>query len=102
MSTHSTFGGAAATVLRAWNGGDKINATLSSTVTLDNRGVITRTYTSLKAAAEENSRSRVFGGVCCLPYLFIGFDACKERVGEADVTCVDRFTLPLPVLRVLR
>jgi hypothetical protein len=50
-------------VLTAWNGGDKINATLSSNVTIDNRGVITRTYTSLKAAAEENSQSRVFGGV---------------------------------------
>jgi urocanate hydratase len=50
--------------LTAWNGGDKINATVSSNVTIDNRGVITRTYTSLKAAAEENSQSRVFGGVC--------------------------------------
>jgi len=63
VSTHSTFGGAASTVLRAWNKGDRINASLSSNVTLDNRGVITRTFTSLKEAAEENSKSRVFGGV---------------------------------------
>jgi hypothetical protein len=71
VSTHSTYGGAAAAVIRAWNGGDKIDATWSSNVTLDNRGVITRRYTSLKFAAEENSRSRVFGGVsnsfvCCV------------------------------------
>ncbi len=53
-------------MLRAWNGGSDVisaPATLSSNVTLDNRGVITRTYTSLKAAAEENAASRVFGGV---------------------------------------
>jgi len=63
VSTHSTFGGAAAAVLGVWNGGDVINASFSSNVTLDNRGVITRSYTSLKFAAEENSRSRVYGGV---------------------------------------
>lgn len=63
VSTHSTFGGAAAAVIRIWNGGDKIDATVSSNVTFDNRGVITRTYKSLKEAAEENSKSRVFGGV---------------------------------------
>jgi hypothetical protein len=67
VSTHSTFGGAAVAVLRAWNGGkDKIpgaGVTVSSNVTLDARGVITRTYTDLKVAAEENSASRVFGGV---------------------------------------
>ncbi|KAK4451377.1 phosphatidic acid phosphatase type 2/haloperoxidase [Podospora aff. communis PSN243] len=63
VSTHSTFGGAAAAVLRVWNGGDEIDATWSSNVTIDNRGVITRRFTSLKFAAEENSRSRVFGGV---------------------------------------
>jgi hypothetical protein len=66
VSTHSTFGGAGAAVIRAWNGGDKVQATFSSNVTLDNRGVLTRTYTSLEAAAKENSRSRVFGGVSCL------------------------------------
>ncbi|KAK4127025.1 acid phosphatase/Vanadium-dependent haloperoxidase, partial [Parathielavia appendiculata] len=68
VSTHATFGSAASTVLReAWNGGsDAIDATLSSNVTLDNRGVITRRFTSLKAAAEENARSRIFGGVSYL------------------------------------
>ncbi|KAL2137284.1 hypothetical protein VTI74DRAFT_5015 [Chaetomium olivicolor] len=79
VSTHSTFGGAAAAVLRAWNGGDKIDATLSSNVTLDNRGVITRRYTSLKAAAEENSQSRVLGGI---HFTFAGVEgiALGERV----------------------
>lgn len=84
VSTHSTFGGAAAAVLKAWNGGDKINATWSSNVTLDNRGVITRTYTDLKFAAEENSKSRVFGGVSSAPhhlicFLFLGTDAGFAR-----------------------
>lgn len=64
VSTHSTFGGAASTVLRAFNGGsDSIDATVSSIVTLDNRGTITRRITNLTAAAEENAASRVFGGV---------------------------------------
>ncbi len=62
-STHSTFGGAAAAVLRAYNGGDRISVTISSNVTLDNRGVITRTFTNLTEAALQNAASRVFGGV---------------------------------------
>ncbi|KAK3362457.1 phosphatidic acid phosphatase type 2/haloperoxidase [Lasiosphaeria hispida] len=78
VSTHSTFGGAAAAVIRVWNGGDKINATLSSNVTLDARGVITRRYFSLKEAAVENSRSRVFGGI---HFTYAG--ATGEDVGEA-------------------
>ncbi|SPO03592.1 uncharacterized protein DNG_06275 [Cephalotrichum gorgonifer] len=63
VSTHSAFGGAAAEVLRAYVGGDTIDASLSSNVTLDARGVITRHYTSLTEASEENARSRVLGGV---------------------------------------
>jgi hypothetical protein len=63
LSTHATFGGAAAAVIRAWNGGDIINVTVSSNVTLDSRGVITRHITNLTAAAVENGNSRVFGGV---------------------------------------
>ncbi|KAG7292829.1 hypothetical protein NEMBOFW57_002874 [Staphylotrichum longicolle] len=82
VSTHSTFGGAAAAVLRAWNGGsDAINATLSSTVALDNRGTITRTFTSLRAAAEENSKSRVFGGI---HFTFAGVEGIK--LGEKVAT----------------
>ncbi|KAK4156144.1 vanadium chloroperoxidase [Chaetomidium leptoderma] len=82
VSTHSTFGGAAAAVLTtAWNGGaDQIPAVvLSSNVTLDGRGVITRTFTSLREAREENSRSRAFGG---FHYTFAGVEgiALGERV----------------------
>ena len=63
VSTHGTFGGAASAVLRAYVGGDTINATISSNVTLNNRGVITRKFTNLTATAIENGQSRVFGGV---------------------------------------
>lgn len=63
-STHSTYGAAAAAVIRAWNkGSDKISATLSSNVTIDNVGVITRSYTNLTVAVIENADSRIFGGV---------------------------------------
>ncbi|KAH6853995.1 phosphatidic acid phosphatase type 2/haloperoxidase [Chaetomium sp. MPI-CAGE-AT-0009] len=77
VSTHSTFGGAAVEVLRAWNDGrDEIpgGVTISSNVTLDARGVITRTYTSLREAAEENSASRVFGGI---HFTFAGVEGIK-------------------------
>ena len=40
-----------------------ISATLSTNVMLDGRGVIIHMYTSLKAVAEENPKSCVFGGV---------------------------------------
>ncbi|KAL2021593.1 hypothetical protein VTK56DRAFT_6946 [Thermocarpiscus australiensis] len=68
VSTHATFGGAAAAVLReAWNGGsDAVDASWSSNATTaDGRVgvIIARRYTSLRAAAEENARSRVFGGI---------------------------------------
>jgi hypothetical protein len=49
--------------MRAYNGGDIINVTISSNVTFNNRGVITRTFTNLTEAALENAASRVFGGV---------------------------------------
>jgi PAP2 superfamily len=63
-STHATFGGAGSAVIRAYNkGSDTIDVTVSSNVTLNNRGVITRTYTNLTEAAIENGESRVFGGI---------------------------------------
>lgn len=66
-STHANFGGAAAQVIRNWNKGkDEINVWLSSNVTLDNVGVVTRNIKSLRAAAIENGNSRVFGGVSFL------------------------------------
>lgn len=69
-STHATFGGAASQVIRSWNkGSDVINATISSNVTLNNRGVITRTFTNLTDTAIQNGESRVFGGVSLSIYL---------------------------------
>lgn len=63
LSTHATFGGAAGAVIRAWNKGDKIDVQLSSNVTIDNVGVITRRYTSIAQAVKDNGDSRIFGGV---------------------------------------
>ncbi|KAH7310247.1 hypothetical protein BKA65DRAFT_575241 [Rhexocercosporidium sp. MPI-PUGE-AT-0058] len=51
LSTHATFGG------------DRINVTLSSNVTIDGVGVVTRQITSLAGAVKENGDSRVFGGI---------------------------------------
>lgn len=72
-STHATFGAAAAAVIRAWNGGDvlKKGVTVSSNVTVDGIGVITRTYTNLTYAAEENAASRIFGGVSYLAHVAV-------------------------------
>ncbi|KAK0738652.1 phosphatidic acid phosphatase type 2/haloperoxidase [Schizothecium vesticola] len=88
VSGHSTFGGAAAAVIRAWNGGDVVDAVLSSNVTLDGRGVITRRFTSLKAAAEENSKSRVYGGIhfnlAGFPGITVGENAALATLKNFD------------------
>jgi hypothetical protein len=63
LSTHAAFGGAAGAVIRNWNGGDKIDVYLSSNVTVDNVGVITRHITNITAAVKQNGDSRVFGGI---------------------------------------
>ncbi|KAK3393276.1 phosphatidic acid phosphatase type 2/haloperoxidase [Podospora didyma] len=84
VSTHSTFGGAAAEVLRWYNKGDTVKATLSSNVTLDGRGVITRTYTNITVASLENAASRVFGvGFVCLQIHFSFAGSEGIAVGEA-------------------
>jgi hypothetical protein len=62
-SGHATVGGAAAAVLKAFNGGDKINVNVSSFVAQQPEQVITRHFTNLSAAAQEISNSRVYGGV---------------------------------------
>ncbi|KAL2264241.1 hypothetical protein VTK26DRAFT_9017 [Humicola hyalothermophila] len=68
-STHSTFGGAAAHVIQyAFNRGRVAlspPATFSSIATLPDgtQVTITRTYSSLRDAADENSLSRVLGGI---------------------------------------
>jgi hypothetical protein len=63
ISTHATFGGAAAAVIRKWNGGDKIDIQQSTNGTGAGLGVLTRHYTSLKHAVKENGDSRVLGGI---------------------------------------
>ena len=63
LSTHATFGGAAGAVIRYWNGRDAVNVLLSSNVTVDGVGVITRRITSIEQAVKDNGNSRVFGGV---------------------------------------
>jgi hypothetical protein len=65
ISTHATFGAAGGAVIAYFNGGDKVDVRLSSNVTVDNVGVVTRRITSIDAAVRENGDSRVFGGVSC-------------------------------------
>jgi hypothetical protein len=62
-STHATFGGAAAQVITNYNGGDQVDVTVSTNVTVDGVGLITRSYTNLTYANWENGESRVLGGV---------------------------------------
>lgn len=54
-STHATVGAAAAHVIRAYLGTDEVNVTVSSNVTVDGVGVVTRSYTSLAEANKEVS-----------------------------------------------
>ena len=59
-------------MIRAYNkGSDTISATLSSNVTIDNVGVVTRSYTNLTVASLENAASRIFGGVSTLSMSFL-------------------------------
>ncbi|KAL2862601.1 vanadium-dependent haloperoxidase [Aspergillus lucknowensis] len=63
VSTHAAFGGAGSAVLKYFNGGDEIDAWFSSNVTRDDQGVLTRHFTSIDQAKEENARSRIYGGI---------------------------------------
>ncbi|KAG8624869.1 hypothetical protein KVT40_006620 [Elsinoe batatas] len=57
-STHATFGGAAVEVITSYLGTDEVNITVTSNVTIDGIGEVTRTYTSLREATRENGESR--------------------------------------------
>jgi hypothetical protein len=59
-STHSVLGGAAAEVLARYFGTDDITFTVTSGVPLAG---ITRSFTSLSQAAQENADSRVYAGI---------------------------------------
>jgi hypothetical protein len=69
-SGHASVGGAGSTVLRAFNGGDEVDVTISSLVAQSPGLVLTRHFTTLSAAAQEISDSRVFGGVSAIPLSF--------------------------------
>ncbi len=58
-SGHSTFSGAASTILADFFGNDDVAFTLPSEVT----GVPERSYTTFSLAAEEAGASRIFGGI---------------------------------------
>jgi hypothetical protein len=94
VSTHAIFGAAGAAVLKNFNGGDEIDASFSSNVTLDGQGVITRHFTSLEQAAYENARSRIFGGVSVVSQAFLlanakhfpdSFHICGRRWPRARI-----------------
>jgi membrane-associated phospholipid phosphatase len=59
VSGHSTFSGAAATVLAAFYGTDNISFTLGS----DGLPGVTRAFTSFSAAAREAANSRLYAGI---------------------------------------
>ncbi|MEM1386427.1 MAG: tandem-95 repeat protein [Pseudomonadota bacterium] len=59
VSGHSTYSGAAATVLSDFFGDDYAFESTSSTTS----GPITRSFASFKEAAEEGGESRIFGGI---------------------------------------
>ncbi len=58
-SGHSTFSGAASTILASFVGSDTQSFTLNSEVP----GVADRSFTSIRAAAEEAGMSRIYGGI---------------------------------------
>jgi hypothetical protein len=88
-STHATFGGAAAAVLKYFNGGsDRIDASFSSNATLDAKGVLTRRFTSIREASEENAKSRIYGGI---HFGFAGDEGIKlgRRIAEETLRFFD-------------
>lgn len=65
-SGHASTGSAAAAVLKAFNGGDNVDVTISSLVG-QNGEVLTRHFSNITVGAEEISNSRIYGGVSFLP-----------------------------------
>ena len=59
VSGHSTFSGAASTVLASFLGCDQVPFTVGS----ESLPGVTRSYDSLSAAAEEIGMSRIYGGI---------------------------------------
>ncbi|KAI9772198.1 MAG: hypothetical protein M1839_002516 [Geoglossum umbratile] len=88
-SGHASVGGAAAAVLKAFNGGDKIDVTISSNVTQPPLHVITRHFTNLSAAAQENCDSRIYGGIHFTFATYIGLKI-GDQVGRDTVDNFDK------------
>jgi hypothetical protein len=87
-SGHSTFGAAAATALAGFFGTDDIAFTSTTT---DLPGV-TRSYASFWAAAHENARSRLLGGI---HWTFDNLDGLSAGRALGDYV-VSNFLLPVP------
>lgn len=88
ISTHATFGAAAAAVIKHWNNGsDKIDILQSTNAT--GAGVITRRYTSIQQAVKDNGDSRIYGGI---HFQFASDVGSKvgDSVGKATVEAFDK------------
>lgn len=83
-SGHSTFSGAASTVLTRFFGTDSLSFSLKSEVT----GVADRYYSSLKAAADEAGYSRIYGGI---HYNFDNLEGLKSGRGIGDHVATSLF-----------
>lgn len=91
ISTHATFGGAAAAVIRALNGGkDEINILQSTNGTGSAAvGVLTRRYTNLTQAVKDNGDSRVLGGIHFQFSSDVG-SVVGDAIGRATLAAFDK------------
>jgi membrane-associated phospholipid phosphatase len=81
ISGHSTFSGAAATVLARFYGTDRISLTVAS----DGLPGVTRGFTGFMAAAREAAVSRLYGGIHFRTAIEDGLSA-GIAIGEWTVT----------------
>lgn len=79
VSGHSTFSGAAATILAMFYGTDDVSFTTGS----DALPGVTRSFTSFSQAAEEAARSRVYGGI---HFQFASDDGLDAGLGIGEWT----------------
>jgi len=84
-SGHGCVGGAAAAALKAFNGGDEIDVTISSLVTQPPQKVLTRHFTNLSAAAHEIGISRVYGGVSIIHHNFFELGQLTSSVSNRSI-----------------
>ncbi|KAH7072663.1 phosphatidic acid phosphatase type 2/haloperoxidase [Paraphoma chrysanthemicola] len=90
ISTHATFGGAAAAVIKAWNGDkDAIDIVHSTNATGAGLGVVSRRYTSIKQAVKDNGDSRIYGGIHFQFASDVG-SVVGDAVGRATLEAFDK------------